>query len=36
MLEFIELGCCSWDRAGTNAERTKNGSGKRVFFMLGC
>ncbi len=34
MLEFVGLGCCSRDRAGTNAERTNNGSGKRLSLYL--
>ncbi len=34
MLEFVGLGCCSQDRAGTNAKRTNNGSGKRLSLYL--
>ncbi len=38
MLEFVGLGRCSRDRAGTNAERnakrTNNGSGKRLSLYL--
>ncbi len=38
MLEFVGLGLCSRDRAGTNAERnaerTYNGSGKRLSLYL--
>ncbi len=34
MLEFVGLGLCSRDRAGTNAERTNNGSGKRLSLYL--